>query len=153
MDPTISNTSGFLYRSPELYDVVYRFDPVGIRLMKMCHDMLVQNGKEAPGSVLDLGCGTAFKSAYLHDAGYECVGVDYLEPMIAYYAARVSADAVRGGRHPRRLGGARVRCDHLPGVGARERSPGGRHRTVDGDVRSVRDGGHAAGAGPAQPHR
>lgn len=84
MDPTILNTSGFLYRTPELYDVIYRFDPISIRLMKMCHDILGRNGKEAPDSVLDLGCGTAFKSAYLHDSGYECVGVDYLEPMIAY---------------------------------------------------------------------
>ncbi|WP_409496763.1 class I SAM-dependent methyltransferase [Amycolatopsis sp. cmx-11-12] len=79
-----TNTSGFLYRSPELYDSIYRFDDTGVRLTKMCHELLVRNGKLPPSPVLDLGCGTAYKLAYLHEAGYECVGVDYLEGMIQY---------------------------------------------------------------------
>jgi len=84
LDSVTANTSGFLYRSPELYDSIYRFDDTGIRLTKMCHELLLRNGKTPPGPVLDLGCGTAYKLAYLHEAGYDCTGVDYLEAMVSY---------------------------------------------------------------------
>lgn len=50
----------------------------------MCHLQLLRNGKTPPTSILDLGSGTAFKLSYLHQAGYECMGVDYLEPMVSY---------------------------------------------------------------------
>lgn len=50
----------------------------------MCHELLVRNGKTPPDSVLDLGCGTAYKLAHLNEAGYDCTGVDYLEGMVSY---------------------------------------------------------------------
>jgi SAM-dependent methyltransferase len=84
LDPVTTNTSGFLYRSPELYDSIYRFDSAGIRLKEMCYELLVRNGKKPPSSVLDLGCGTAYKLAHLREAGYRCTGVDYLEAMVSY---------------------------------------------------------------------
>lgn len=81
MDPKLSN---FLYRNPGLYDSVFRSADTGIRLKKMCHDLLIRNGKEPPSTVLDLGCGTGFKLAHLHRGGYRCTGVDYQDAMVSY---------------------------------------------------------------------
>lgn len=79
MDLELQN---YLYRNPSLYDSIFRTS--GTRLKEMAHEILVQNRKEPPSSVLDIGCGTGFKLAYLQGLGYECTGVDYLESMIAY---------------------------------------------------------------------
>ncbi|MFV2110230.1 class I SAM-dependent methyltransferase [Micromonospora sp. LOL_015] len=84
LDPVAANTSGFLYRSPELYDSIYRYDETAIRLTRLCHEQLVRNGKNPPSSVLDLGCGTAYKLAYLHEIGYQCTGIDYVEATVSH---------------------------------------------------------------------
>lgn len=72
----------YLYRNPPLYDSIFRTS--GARLKEMIHEILVQNGKEPPSSVLDIGCGTGFKLAHLQGLGYECTGIDYLQSMVAY---------------------------------------------------------------------
>lgn len=77
-------TTNFLYRDPKLYDSVFRSGDTGIRLKRLCYELLLRNGKEPPSTVLDIGCGTGFKLAYLHEHGYECVGIDPLETMISY---------------------------------------------------------------------
>jgi SAM-dependent methyltransferase len=79
LDPELTN---FLYRNPGLYDSVFRAS--GTHLKQMCHELLVQNGKVPPCSVLDLGCGTGWKLAHLQEQGYRCTGADYLDTMVSY---------------------------------------------------------------------
>ncbi|WP_020494608.1 class I SAM-dependent methyltransferase [Sciscionella marina] len=81
MDPKLTN---YLYRNPKLYDDVFRYAETGDKLKEMCHALLVRNGKEPPSSILDIGCGTAFKLAHLRAKGYDCTGVDYQEAMVSY---------------------------------------------------------------------
>jgi SAM-dependent methyltransferase len=76
--------ANIFYRNPEIYDGFYRTAATGDRLKRMCAGLLARNGKEPPASVLDIGCGTSFKLAYLAELGYQCVGVDYNERMVAF---------------------------------------------------------------------
>lgn len=79
-------STNYLYRNPQLYDLVFRTAPTAPRLKGMCAGLLDRNAKLPPATVLDIGCGTGFKLAHLHHLGYRCTGVDQLESMASYAA-------------------------------------------------------------------
>ncbi|MCD9145413.1 class I SAM-dependent methyltransferase [Streptomyces albireticuli] len=83
MDPLLSN---LLYDHPELYEEIYPDTETDIP--GMCRRLFAEHGAPAPGTLLDIGCGTGRHLEYFTGAGYDCVGVDYQEPMVAFARGR-----------------------------------------------------------------
>jgi SAM-dependent methyltransferase len=77
-----AHVRSLLYREPHLYDLA--FPDADEREVAMCRTAWTRFGPAAPGSVLDLGCGSARNLARLARVVPECWGVDFLESNIAY---------------------------------------------------------------------
>ncbi|WKX73498.1 trans-aconitate 2-methyltransferase [Streptomyces sp. XD-27] len=83
MDPSLSN---LLYESPELYEEVYPDTETAIPAM--CVRLIGEHGTVPERSLLDIGCGTGRHAEYFTRAGFDCVGVDYQDAMVAYARKR-----------------------------------------------------------------
>lgn len=79
MDADVKN---FLYRNPDLYDVVYHGSDNAAA--KMCERMFRDYLKKQPTSILDIGSGTGRDLDYLSEKCKDCVGIDYQEQMVEF---------------------------------------------------------------------
>ncbi|MBD2847680.1 methyltransferase domain-containing protein [Paenibacillus sp. IB182496] len=74
-----TDTDNFLHDNPALYDA---FGGDKLSMARFVHTLLTQYN--IGGRVLDIGCGLGREAAYLHEAGYEAVGLDNSEAMLAW---------------------------------------------------------------------
>ncbi len=79
MEPSIKN---LLYTRPELYESVY--DGADHAVPRMCERLFERHLGRAPGSLLDLGCGTGRDLEYLAKRCPDVVGVDYQPAMVEH---------------------------------------------------------------------
>jgi len=75
-----------LYSEPRLYDLV--FPDADGSIERMCREAFRRFLPSAPGSMLDIGCGTGRHVAAMAETISDCWGVDLIETNVAYARAR-----------------------------------------------------------------
>jgi SAM-dependent methyltransferase len=93
-----------------LYDVMYREKPYEAEC-ELIEEVLRDYGEGPVHRVVDLGCGTGSHAIPLTQRGYDVVGVDRSEPMLA--RARKKAAGLPNGEGPRFIEGD-IRSFNLP---------------------------------------
>src|SRR5260370_7300447 len=90
-------TVEFVTSRQPLFKVFYRLGFVpwdGHPLAKSLRDLVEGDGAMAPGTALDLGCGTGDTSIYLANHGWQVTGVDFVAKAVDKARAKAEADEV-----------------------------------------------------------
>ena len=116
------------------YDIVYADKPYAQEARFI--DALLRAAGPIPGRLLDVACGTGRHAAAFGSLGWDVMGVDLSEDLLALARSNApSANFVQQDMRELDLGSAIVRCDHMPLRRDRVRS---RRRGRAFDARRVR---------------